>query len=327
MKKFFIALSVLAALIFSVAPSQALVGMPDDAPGCDAVWWFLVDMNYPQSGMNTLLVFTEINQAAVTYEWTSYDIDSKSVADGDLKGTKGDVFATDGYSLLQQMSPNDRAAHEIDMDGDTVNDHWAGYITFEKGDNLNNVVAQTMVVNLPQGLASMCNVHMKEFNAAVPARMTDVNNLELFSANALKNAKDLQIGAQYAAPNTFALYPRYMQVDSNSNLGTSLFIVWKSLLTPNLVVHLDWWNAEEENLSTNIPLPHELNFIDVRNYIPDGLFASGDLWKEGWIEFIVDGAALNGDEEWLAWTWHAAYGSAAESWSVLAPVARDAYID
>ncbi|MGM0428312.1 MAG: hypothetical protein ACQEQ7_13865 [Thermodesulfobacteriota bacterium] len=326
MKKIFIALSVLAALIFSVAPSQALVGMPDDAPGCDAVWWFLVDFDYPTSGVNTLVVFTEVNQAAVNYEWTSYDIDSLSIADGELTGTRGDVFATDGYSLLQAMSPNDRKAHEIDLDDDGVNDHWAGYIYFDKiGDNLNNVVGQTLLVNIPRGVASMCNVPMKEYNEDVflPDRMTDAG-MELFSADALAAAQGLQEDVIAGTPTSFSLYPRYMQVDTNSAQGQSMLIVWKSEITPD-IIHLDWWNDEEENSSTNLNIDHELNFIDIRNYIPDGLFAPGETWKEGWFEFIVDdvNAELFEDEEWLAWTWHAAYGPASDSWSVLAPVARD----
>ena len=61
MKKFFIALSVLAALLLGVAPSQALVGMPDDVPGADAVIPFICSTDITTgTGLNTLIAFTEV---------------------------------------------------------------------------------------------------------------------------------------------------------------------------------------------------------------------------------------------------------------------------
>lgn len=329
MKKFFIVLSVLAALMFTVAPSQALVGMPDDVPGCDAVWWFLTDFNYPSSGVNTLLVFTNVDwQNSVAFHYTTFTIKSKSVHNANTGGTPGDIWALDGYSIIQGMSVNERKDHQIDLDGDGVVDHWAGYVYFDRvGAQLNNVIGQTLVVNLPAGVASMANVAMKEYDPLVryPAVMTDGNRIELFSANALKAAKDAQHNLAYVAPTSFSLYPRFMQVDTNAALGTSMFIFWKSANGPDYL-HINWWNTNEDHVSTNIPVPWELNFIILRDYIPDAIFPGNPTTREGWFNLRMPdkaGHPLLGNEEWLGWMWHAAYGSAAESWTVLESVHRD----
>ncbi|MBU0733677.1 MAG: hypothetical protein KJ573_16160, partial [Proteobacteria bacterium] len=60
MKKIFIAVSILAVLCFSVAPSQALLGMPDDVPGNDVVLPFFVVSMSGYGNTNTLLVISDL---------------------------------------------------------------------------------------------------------------------------------------------------------------------------------------------------------------------------------------------------------------------------
>jgi hypothetical protein len=340
MKKIFTILAVLGALTFMAVPAQALLGMPDDQPGVDAVWWFLTDFNYPTSGVDTLAVFTNTDESnSVSYHYTVFTVDSHTVYDENITGSAGDIFALSGNTLLESMGKTSDAglALQIDLDRDGTNDHWAGYVYMNQadwgGDTQGNVViGQFLVVQLLAGQAAMSNIPMKEYvpNAVTThGKMVGTANtisegigVELFSPAAKKSMEDLQIGAGYAAPFSFSLYPRFLVLDSG---GQTYIIVWKSELDTALSLHVNIWNDDECKRSVNIPLPHELNFYDVARNLPPACFPT--FPKEGWVNMRMphSGSGVTGgvDQEWLAWTYITATGAASESWSGLAPVARD----
>jgi len=329
MKKIFTILAVLGALTFIAVPAHALLGMPDDQPGTDAVWWFLTDFNYPASGTDVLAVFTNTDESnSVSYHYTVFTVDSVTVYDASITGSEGDIFSMSGNQLITDMGPGNAANLKIDLDLDGTDDHWAGYVYMDQtGGTVNQVLGQFLPVSLLNGQAAMANIPMKEYDAGpYHADMTDAANIELFSANSLKRGKDAVTGiltAASAAPNAFALYPRYMINDSGSK---SYLVVWKSALNTALTLHVNWWNAEEDAASANIPLPHELNFYDVSLNLPAVLHT--EFPKEGWIYMRMpyqgNGITGGGAQEWLAWTWLIANGSASTNWSGIAPVARNA---
>ena len=173
MKKFFIALSVLAALMFSVVPSQAIMGVADvDALGTDAVVPFITDLDYTnKTGLNTLFVFTDVKGGDPDFHYTVYTTRSRTVYNDDLPGTKYDIVAGDAYSIIAKMSPTWRKTLLVDFDGDGIVDHYAGYIYFEStaaaGDE-NTVGGQFLLVDLAKGVAASSNIPMKEWKNNLP---------------------------------------------------------------------------------------------------------------------------------------------------------------
>jgi hypothetical protein len=332
MKKLFIALSILAALALGAVPAQALMGMPDDVPGCDVLQPFFI-VSMPGFGnVNTLMVFTDTWGVwpASTGAVFHYDVLTKksvTVYNDILVGTNYDIVPTDALTIINLMAPTERAKLEYDLDEDGVNDSYVGYISFQ---NLywpaNNVIAQTLVVDLAAGMASMANVPAKEFNPFVPPIMTDFFGLELFSANALATAENLQIGGGVMGAIYFGLYPRYYIVDAN---GLSFMIIWKSVNWPSPNLHVWFLNADEKYVSSNLPLPDELNIVNIEKHLPASLHTGYP--KEGWIQLGIPDAYNNppvgvfGDWEWLGYTWLKAVGSAQESWTALTPIHREVW--
>jgi len=344
MKKFFIALSVLAALMLTVVPSQALIGMPDDTPGCDAVVPFICDIS-GTTGLNTLIVFADVGLGAnvlVPFHYTIYTTKSATVFDDDLPVTVGDIVSTDAFTEVAKMAPAIRQQLEVDLDGDTVMDHYAGYIYYDNANLVNSIVGQFFFVDLANGVAAASNIPMKEYDnplavgavpAAFRAAMLDStvlnNDIELFSPNALMGAKGLQSGlAAPVAATAFGIYPRFFLLDSGD---ANWLIFWKSANVIPGILHVDYYDNAEVNVSSNVPLVDELTIMDVEPYLPVGLFPATTYPKEGWIqiEWSTIGltpaatAALR-NLEMLGWTYLQATSNTGDlNWSVLTPMWRD----
>jgi hypothetical protein len=201
MKKFFIALSVLAALMLSVVPSQALVGMPDDQMGSDAVVPFIC--NTSLTGLNTLIVFTDAAttnsqlgraswRARVTgadipiFHYNVSTIDSVTIYNNTLTGSPNGMTSIDAINLMGNLVA-DASVFEVTIDSVV---YYAGYIYFDNlssvaagtnvtstiatADSENGTVGQWLLVDIPDGWAAMSNVPMKE-NAANDALEGTVN--------------------------------------------------------------------------------------------------------------------------------------------------------
>lgn len=325
MKKFFIALSVLAALMLSVVPSQALIGMPDDTPGNSAVVPFICDIS-GTTGLNTLITFVDVGLLdGIDFHYTINTVRSVTVYDDDMEGTPGDIVATDAFTEIAKMAPALRSSLEIDLDGDTVNDHYAGYIYFASNDITNSVVGSFYFVDLANGVAAAANIAMKEYNAALPAgfqaQMAPAN-IELFSANAMQGAEDLQVEAALSDAVAFGIYPRFY---INASGDATWLLFWTSENDVIGTLHVDFYDTEENDVSSNIPLNDELTIIDIEPYLPVGLFPTATYPKEGWInlEWLTNTAALQ-DLEILGWTYQQATSAAGSlNWTVLMPMWRD----
>ena len=198
------------------------------------------------------------------------------------------------------------------------------------------MVGQFFFVDLANGVAAASNIAMKEYDAplavgAVPvpfrAAMLDStvlhSDIELFSPNALMGAKGLQSGLMApVAATAFGIYPRFYLLASGD---ANWLIFWKSANTIPGVLHVDYYDNAEVNVSSNAPLDDELTIIDVEKYLPTGLFPAATYPKEGWIqlEWLTNTAALQ-NLEMLGWTYlQATSGTGDLNWSVLTPMWRD----
>jgi hypothetical protein len=349
MKKFFIVLSALAALMLCVVPAQALVGVNDDVPGCDAIVPFICDIS-GSTGLNTLFVFTDVGAGwggtatAPTgrLHYTVNTTRSVTVHDGTWNGSTRDVVSSDAFTLLAEMSTASKATLAVDIDGDGTNDHYAGYMyvqnvdTTAAVDHMNTTVGQFYLVNLAAGKAAAANIPMKEWattatvgsaiistalftNEMVSQSGTDAD-MELFSANALFNAQRLQAGLGTGNATNFYMYPRIFIVEG----GVNWMMYWLSSndAFSTGVVHVNVYNADEVALSTNIPLDDEWHIYDAAIHLPAGLWTAYP--HEGWIDmtWATTTAALQTLEA-IGWVYQQATGSASESWTVMTPMWRD----
>jgi len=254
MKKFFIALSVLAALLIGVAPSQALVGMPDDMPGADATIPFICSTDITTgTGLNTLIAFTEVGRGqagstadrSLSYYYDICTVRSVTVYDSTITGTAGSVTSMNAKTEVAKVADTLLPDLEVTIAGVT---YYAGYFHFASRNLVaatsqadiianNNVLAQVLFVNLAAGKVGGTNLPMREYNNNLassaygtvatagqtnmaPATAAANSWIEKFSPDALASAMALQeVGTPIANQATFfGLYPRfYIPASGDSN--------------------------------------------------------------------------------------------------------------
>jgi hypothetical protein len=188
MKKLFLALSVVALVAFMAGPSSALVGMPDDVPGTDVILpFFLVSMPNTGKGDNTLVVLTEVSGTGGEIHWTVWDKTSVHIINDDIPYTKWDVVPISVYAILADLPDEVAKKLEVDVDGDGVNDHWMGYMTFDNSVRAaDNFIAHMYQVDLANGQTA---------GTTIPARE--------HAPQATDNAWGCVTGQYKAAQNTF----------------------------------------------------------------------------------------------------------------------------
>lgn len=185
MKKFFIALSVLAALALGVVPSQALVGMPDDVPGSDVMQaFFVVEVG---GGLDSLVVFQEVGgigtsatgAATGRLHWIIRDRRSNHLKDQTIPYTAFDVVPVSVRDLIDVYCTDaDRATLLTTLGGV---DCYVGYIEWQNNSTTltmnaaanvvytaNNMISKMYLVDTTRGKTSGVNLAAKEAMSGVP---------------------------------------------------------------------------------------------------------------------------------------------------------------
>jgi hypothetical protein len=379
MKKFIAVAAMLSVMFFGIGTSQALIGVPDDVPGADILVPFFYVSMAGHGNENTLLTITDVEAPGgnilpafvfdTVLQMTVYTIDSVPVHDGRIRLTPFDVYSDDMLRIIMEdMAPGARADLAIDTHGSPPGlDHYAGYVIFRNNTwpRLDHLISNIYQVFLSEGMAASYNGVSWESGflaVADPPRQTDnipaIFN-EAFSANALWVGKNLLAGGGPPAANAawFRLMPRYFVYD---DVGDSLLMIWlearfsnapawfNPLIRSGIPVpgnlHCYFFNEDEDVLSSNISLGHELNIVDVREILPGGLFngypwggwidiTTPDLWGAGWNYPVWDPALpgfqptdLGAYRQWVGYSWQRAIGAADEAWEVIHPMHRDADI-
>lgn len=353
MKKFFLVLSVLAVLFFSVLPSQALVGMPDAVPGTDVLQsFFVVEVG---GGLDTLLILQEVGGlggplSAPTggFHWTIWDRRSNHVVNDDIPYSHYDVVPVSVRDLL--LKAGDELENlEITLNGTL---YYIGYITWQNN-NIDNIIAKQYVVDTANGKASGVNMPAKEatpsfglayvdnHNTYRPrgylSQQTDGAGLEAFSPQALAIG-NYRLKNDYASPNAigngtdgigagvpgpFRLLPRFYLHDANAS---NYIFIWKSFNTMSTAddwcYDFDSYDTEEHAISTTICIPDELNILDVRKELPASQKATYPA--AGWWNLVIsDGGFTDwATAEYDAYNWQFT-SNGIDNWSVLFQVHRD----
>jgi len=327
MKKLFLALSVLAMLIFAAVPSQALVSMPDAVPGQDIlVPFFLAKIT---SGESTLVVVQEVHGNATTMAVNVFDIASTSRHDTTETLTGYDVGAWNVRdNWIANASSTDRTALEIDLDGDTVNDHYAGYVTMVNATADSNGLAGFIYqIDLASGVASGALAVSEEYERTAQVTtdgMVDASFIELYNANALAAAQQriASITGAVTAATTFAMYPRYYIYDAN---GQNYLFSWRDTVDTQ-TSHLDFYDTAELSYSANVTLTHELDILNIRDILPAGHMTAYPY--AGFIKYKIPdkaGSTLTGTDQWIMYSLQRVTNTTAgTSWNALYDVHREA---
>ncbi len=313
MKKLIAVTAILSVMFLGAGTSQALMGTPDAVPGRDVlVPFFIVSM--PGMGSdNSLITLTEVIGQdddiapgdpgyGTTVHMLVYDRNSVQRYDEWIILTPYDVYVTDALAIINSMSVLDRAACEYDMDIDGTNDCYVGYVRFENSESspINNLISHTYQISSADGIVAGVNGVSLEDAAGgggdgALIAYDEWSALEAVSPSGLLAAKQLLDGATSIDKATwFRLLQRVYLHDLDS---VNQLIIWTDreedggdagseddLPLPGLL-HVNFFDEEENAASASILIDHELTFINVANIYPGVLEGTyPDPLAAGWVD-------------------------------------------
>jgi len=356
MKNFFIALAVMAALMFSVAPSQALNSMPDDVPGTNPLLpFFLVNKAgfSANTGLDTLFVVQEISGGFTKGTTKGYlhtvirNYKSVEVGDTTFAYTPRDVVAFSIRDLLKNyVGVTQLPGLEITLNGVvyyTGYVDWENYIPTTTDKTMKNLVAFMYLVDLDNGWAAAETAPVWEYagttgyNASQKHTYTSdlwgAYTLENYSAvgYAMSEARERGVTPAAATVSTFRLMPRYFLKDANAQTWIPIWSSCNKLsgTTYTYPITCYLYDSDENSISVPINIPYELNWLDIRTLLP-----TGGAWAAvtgGWLDipFPASGRGTVLDSasnlvSWLAYSYQtASSASISANWSVLTAVHRE----
>jgi hypothetical protein len=339
MKKTFLVIFVGLALAFMAGPLQAANSNPDDVPGTNPLLpFFLVDVAgfASNAGLDTLVVLQEIAGGGTQGKTKGIihvvirDKRSNEVGDTDFPYTPNDVLAFSVRDLLRNyVGGNQLPGLELTLNGV---DYYVGYVDFENSlMTADNFVAYMYLVNLANGWAAATTIPAQEdasdpgysswqkttYTSAVYGAYT----LEPYSAYGYATSyyREKNNNIPNVPPSTFDLVPRFFLKDKNADTIIPIWSSYNHAGPPaySYPVITFFYDNDENRLSVPVNLPHEVNFIDVRDELP----TSGP-WADvtgGWIDIPVHVSTCG----WLSYSYQtASTPSASLNWSVLTAAHR-----
>jgi hypothetical protein len=332
MKKLIAVAAILSVMFLGAGTAQALMGVPDQVPGRDIlVPFFIVSM--PGMGTdNALVTVTEVMGQdfdiapgdagyGTSVHLIVYDRDSVQRYDEWITLTPFDVYVTDALTIINAMNVDDRAACEYDMDGDGTNDCYVGYMHFDNleesplvGDQINNLISHVYQIAATLGIVAGVNgVSLEDAlggDGDPAGRLVgygpDWGEVEALSANALHAANLLLDGGSPEDAGWFRLLLRVYLHNENS---VNQLIIWTDHAGDEVIfpgdagsaddmplpglLHVNFFDEEENAVSANITLDHELNFINVAKIYPGGLQGADPLGA-GWVDVRTPDLLGNG---------------------------------
>lgn len=354
MKKLFIAAAVMAALIFSVAPSQALNCINDDVPGVNPLLpFFLVEKT---SGLDTLFVIQEVGGEVGTgtgkithgktkgvLHWILRNYKSAEVVNDKIPYTPDDVVSISVRDILNTyLSTGELASLEITLGGKT---YYTGYFDFENSfyfsslatvSEINNLVAFIYLVDLQNGWAAATTAPVFEdgyygsllatqYQSYLSTWSATAQLLEQYDGVGYATSFQRERGGAPTAAATsvsyFRLLPRYFLKDGNANTWIP---IWSSTNKKSGTVYtfpvtIYIYDEDEDVFSKTINIPYELNWFDIRTVLPASTTAAA-----GWVDIPMPSGGLAAGVQWLAFSYQTASSSSVgANWSTLYGVHRD----
>ena len=248
---------VCTAFVFTVPPSEALVGIPDRVPANELISFFVVSVD---GNVDTLIVVHETGTHGMTttnayaLHWKMWDTASKHKADRSIPYTKNDVVAISCRDIIfNSLTPSERKSLEADLDTDGINESYIGYITWNdelagaEVNDANHFVGKMYIVNLAGGIGSGVSIAGREAllppagwmdgqseasDAIIPAFTGVLEGFSPFAyaITAFRQVNNSEPSTTLPSDFYFRLLPRWcLYTDSGEN---NIFI-WKSFNAPS----------------------------------------------------------------------------------------------
>lgn len=296
MKKLIVFVLFLVVSIFALqGTSHAVYGVVDNVPGTDVVFPIICEKG---ATMNTLFATADVSGVGASADLVVYDSNSNWVYDDSADWTPYDVLPGDCQSLIAKMSTEQKAALETTINGRT---YYVGYLAYYNVNSpADQLISWVYLVDLTKGFASGFNGFSAE--GGLTSELCESFNLGGNSVGVCQSS--------------VLLFPRYLLLN---NL-TETWNWWILLYGDNdsgRVLTGTICNEEEGCVSLNIPVPQELNIINVEPHVPATLHAGYPKAGFGW--FVNSENDYNNSV--MGWSYQRAQGSSvAATWDVIHPI-------
>lgn len=242
--------AMLSVLLFGIGTAHAVLGVNDDVPGTDVAFPFLCEKG---GTFNTLWAVTNLGPVANSADLLVFDVNSNPIFDSLVEWTAQDVLPGDCQSLVAGMSPVQQAALEVTVLGTTF---YAGYLTMVTPNvDFNVMITNIYLVDILKGFAAGFNGFDAE--GFVTADLCEFDT----------------VGAVPACVTASAFFPRYAIFNNDPNTYNR-WIIWAGQNDAGRLLDGVICNEDEDCISLTIPIPDELNIIDVGSHVPAGLFTA-----------------------------------------------------
>lgn len=253
MKRFLILIAMLSVLFLGIGTAHAVLGVVDDVPGTDVVIPIICEKG---GTLNTLYALAEVLGDANTADIVVYDVNSNWVYDSTVSLTGFDILPGDCQSLVAGMSAMQQAQLEVTIDPH-ARTYYAGYVVFYNWDTPDDTfISWVYLVDLIKGFASGFNGYQAE--GFVTNQLCEFDWWEW----------------EYVCQTAWGLIPRYYIMNDKTETWNWWIVIYgDNDPTRFLVGYI--CNEEEDCVSLNIPVPDELNIINVEPYVPAALHPAG----------------------------------------------------
>lgn len=314
MKKLVIMLALAAALIIGFqGTSHAVLGVVDDVPGTDVTFPIICEKG---GTMNTLWTIADVLYVGASAALYVATVESDIIYDDVVSWTSSDPDALVGdcQSLVAGMSPVQQAALEMTIGG---RDYYVGYAIFMNLSARPNYtfVPWVYLVDLTRGFASGFNGFAAEEWGLYYADVA-VDDTDLCEYDPADIDND---GVVNECPTASLLFPRYFILNDKPETWNWWILMYGNndparFLTGYIC------NEDEDCISLDIPVPDELNIIDVEGYVPASIHAGYPKAGFGWFVNVATYYAIEGV---LGWSYQRAEGdTVAATWDVIHPIHR-----
>jgi hypothetical protein len=254
---------MLSVLLFGIGTAHAVLGVNDDVPGTDLAFPIVCEKG---GTLNTLYAVTNTSIFSNSAALHIFDVNSNLILDTTIEWTAQDVVPGDCQTLIAAMSPTQQTAMEVTINGKTF---YAGYVTMITPTFDNNVlISNIYIVDIAKGFAA-------GFNGFDAEGALDEFNLCEF---------DITLFSDFCV-TAFELFPRYAIFNADANTF-NWWIIWEGANEPTRILDGVICNEEELCFSLTIPIPDELNFVNVADHLPAGLFTA--FPHNGYADFFID---------------------------------------
>ncbi|MBP1750382.1 MAG: hypothetical protein H6Q52_2921 [Deltaproteobacteria bacterium] len=299
--------AMLSVFLIGIGTAQAVTGVNDAVPGQDIVIPFICEghANLPSGaptfgGLNTVWAIAEtsggesctltkcadITGEAVHAAIDGYNQKSEHKFDGDACWTPNDIVTGSCQEIIGGMDAVAQSEMQVTLGGVT---YFAGYVIYtqddvcESGAISNRFTTWVYNTNIVKGFAAGFNGISAENGVGAQLEET-CNGNETCSPSVIGNDR-IGVTAE-------RIFPRYFILNSDADSLNW----WILLMGRNRYVFANEFNRrlecifcdEEEDCDSNsIPIPYELNVIDVKSRIPQSVYGVNDFAKAGFAYCII----------------------------------------